>query len=321
MKITIVGSTGNIGSRLTRKLLEAGHQVRALSRGGHALDVLVAQGAEPFIGSFDFGTGELHRFFDGADAAFTMVKTNWSDLHGHYPAAAARMVSALRYSRVKLVVNLSSFGAEVPEGTGHFIGFHDLEQGMNRFKGARIVHLRAGYFMENVVAWVDAVARYDRMAYYFKPDVKLPLIATQDIADVAFAELNKPVDGTGPTFVEIGGEDLSKNEMTAIISREIGRAVDYVHVPTNSEEAGKGFMAQFGNEEKWLYDRETHNAMNNGTVRLHPGRAPVAITFATFVRDTWRPAYQRAVAERATRPDNFRAWLAGSTRKADRTLK
>jgi nucleoside-diphosphate-sugar epimerase len=34
MRIAVVGATGRIGAALTRKLLSAGHQVKALSRGG-----------------------------------------------------------------------------------------------------------------------------------------------------------------------------------------------------------------------------------------------------------------------------------------------
>ncbi len=51
-------------------------------------------GAEPFQGSFDTGAGELRKFFDGADGAFLMVKTDWSNIHGHDPAVAQRFVDA-----------------------------------------------------------------------------------------------------------------------------------------------------------------------------------------------------------------------------------
>ena len=49
MRIAIVGATGRIGAKLTRGLLSAGHQVKALSRGGPALDALVQLGAVPFL--------------------------------------------------------------------------------------------------------------------------------------------------------------------------------------------------------------------------------------------------------------------------------
>ena len=47
MRIAVVGATGNIGAPLTRKLLEAGYEVRAMSRGGAKLDELVKLGPNP----------------------------------------------------------------------------------------------------------------------------------------------------------------------------------------------------------------------------------------------------------------------------------
>lgn len=113
MKIAVVGATGRIGSRLTRNLLQASHSVRALSRGGPSLDALVRDGAEPFIGSFDNGSGDLVNFFQDADAAFLMGKTDWKNLHGHYAEVALRMFDALRESPVRLAVNLTAMGSEV----------------------------------------------------------------------------------------------------------------------------------------------------------------------------------------------------------------
>lgn len=62
MRISVVGATGRVGAKLTRNLLKAGHQVRALSRGGPALGALVELGAEPFLGSFDTGEETLTSF-------------------------------------------------------------------------------------------------------------------------------------------------------------------------------------------------------------------------------------------------------------------
>lgn len=104
MKIAVVGATGRIGAQLTRKLLSAGHRVRALSRGGHSLDALIKEGAEAFVGSFDTVAGKLGAFFQDVEAAFLMVKTDWGNIDGHYTVVAQRFVDALRCSPVRLAV-------------------------------------------------------------------------------------------------------------------------------------------------------------------------------------------------------------------------
>jgi hypothetical protein len=180
VKVAIVGATGNIGFPLAKKLLAAGHQVRALSRGGAKLDELVKLGAEPFIGSFDRGTEGVEEFFQGADAAFTMVKSDWTNWHHHYPAVAKRIATALRQApTVKLIVNLSAFGGDVNGDTGHSYCFYELEQALNQLTDRRIVHVRGGWFMENFFEYYDSIARYGKMPAYFSPDLKLPLVAAR----------------------------------------------------------------------------------------------------------------------------------------------
>lgn len=185
MRIVVACATGRIGARLTATLLEAGHEVIALSRGGPALDALVRKGARPFLGSFDTGAGELDKVFQDADAAFLMVKTDWNNIHGHYPRVARRFVDALRHSPVKLAVNLTAIGSDVAGATGHFECFHHLEQTLNQLDHLDQVHLRAGWFMENLLAWTHAVARYGRIGWSLNPEVKLPWVATADIAGLA----------------------------------------------------------------------------------------------------------------------------------------
>ena len=63
MRIAVVGATGRIVAHLTKILLRTGHQVRALLRGGPALDAPVKMGAKPVLGSFDTGTGDLDNLF------------------------------------------------------------------------------------------------------------------------------------------------------------------------------------------------------------------------------------------------------------------
>ena len=91
-----------------------------MSRGGHSLDALIKEGAEPFVGSFDTGAGKLGAFFQDIEAAFLMVKTDWDNIDEHYPVVAQRFVDALRCSPVRLAVSLSAMGSDVKGKTGHF---------------------------------------------------------------------------------------------------------------------------------------------------------------------------------------------------------
>lgn len=306
MRIAVVGATGRIGAQLTRTLLAEGHQVKALSRGGPALDALVAEGAQPVIGSFDTGAGDLDAIFEDVEAAFLMVKTDWSNLRDHYPAVARRFVAALKDSPVKLAVSLTAIGSDVRGDTGHFEGFHHLEEALNALTDIDLVHLRAAWFMENLLFWTEAVARHGGIGWSLDPDLKTPWVATRDIADLAAQELTHPTRERR-VIREVGSEDLTMPEITALMSREIGRPVEYRFIDRTRDDIKGEYLKRFGSEENWLDDDQTIEALNSGRVRFHGERAPLPTRMEDFLRDSWAPKYLKSVAEDAE-PETFQTW-------------
>jgi uncharacterized protein YbjT (DUF2867 family) len=307
MRIAVVGATGRIGAKLTENLLTEGHCVRALSRGGPALDALVAKGAEPFLGTFDTGDGELGRFFEDADAAFLMVKTIWEseDFHGHYPAVALRFFDALRDSPVKFAVSLTAMGSEVSGNTGHFQPFYILDQILNRLRDINLVHLQAGFFMEDLSRWSDSIAQHDRIGWSLDPNVNAPWVAIQDIADLAAKEFDTPTDRH--RSVKELGIDYTMTEIAAIIGRALGREVDYRFVDTSDREVETEFRERFGTLERWVYDKNTLAALNDGRVTFHDDRPALRTTMEEFVKDTLRPLIEKARTD-GVKPETFLTW-------------
>ncbi|MBP2562111.1 uncharacterized protein YbjT (DUF2867 family) [Neorhizobium galegae] len=307
MRIAVVGATGRIGAKLTENLLAKGHSVKALSRGGPALDVLVAKGAEPFLGSFDTGDGELGRFFEDADAAFLMVKTLWAaeDFHGHYPAVALRFFDALRDSPVKFAVSLTGMGSEISGNTGHFQGFHILDQILNRLRDINLVHLQGGWFMEDLSRWVDSIAQHDRIGWSLDPNVKAPWVAIQDIAEFAAKEFDTPPDQH--RSVKQLGIDYTMSEIAAIIGRALGREVDYRFVDTSDREVETIFQERFGTLERWVYDKATLAALNDGRVKFNDDRPSLPTTMEEFVKDTVRPLVEKARTD-GVKKETFLTW-------------
>jgi uncharacterized protein YbjT (DUF2867 family) len=311
MRIAVVGATGRIGAKLTANLLAKGHSVKALSRGGPALDALVAKGAEPFLGSFDTGAGELNAFFKDVDAAFLMVKTIWgsADLHGHYPTVALRFFDALRDSPVKLAVNLTGMGSEVSGNTGHFQGFYILDQILNRLRDIKLVHLQGGWFMQDLAGWVDSIAQHDRIGWSLDRNVKTPWVAIQDIADLAAKEFDMPPDQ--PRSVKQLGIDYTMTEIAAIFSQALGREVDYRFIDRSDREVETVFRERFGTLGRWVYDNDTLAALNDGRVKFHDDRPELRTTMEEFVEDTLRPLIEKARRD-GGKPETFLTWSSHS---------
>ncbi len=307
MRIAVVGATGRIGAKLTENLLAKGHSVRALSRGGPALDALVAKGAEPFIGSFDTGDGELSKFFEDADAAFLMVKTLWTaeDFHGHYPAVALRFFDALRDSPVRFAVSLTGMGSELTGNTGHFQGFHILDQILNRLRDIKLVHLQGGWFMEDLSRWADAIGHHDRIGFALAPEVKAPWVSVQDLAAFAAKEFDTPPEEH--RSVKQLGIDYTMSEIAAMIGRALGRDVDYRFVDPTSREVETVFRERFGTLDRWVYDKNTAAALNDGRVKFRDDRPALPTTMEEFVKDTLKPLIEKARTD-GVRPETFLTW-------------
>jgi uncharacterized protein YbjT (DUF2867 family) len=317
MRIAVVGATGRIGSKLTRLLLDAGHQVKALSRGGPTLDALAAIGAEPVLGSFDTGTGQIDQLFEDVDAAFLMVKTDWDNIHGHYVEVALRFFDALRDSPVKLAVSLTAMGSEVRGSTGHFQSFYQLDQVLNRLRNINLVHLQGAWFMENLFIWTEAVAKHGRIAWSLNPGVKTPWVAIDDIADLAAWELMNPT-GRHRVVRQVGA-DYTMSEIAAIVGREVGRHVEYRFVDRTRRDIQAEFLRRFGTLERWLDDSQTMDALNDGQVRYSDDRPSLPTTMEAFVRNTWRPKYMEAVTAARHDAETYFTWTAQDELKVPQT--
>jgi uncharacterized protein YbjT (DUF2867 family) len=148
---------------------------------------------------------------------------------------------------VNYVVSLSSQGAHLPDKTGLIKGLYDQEQRLNKLKGINILHLRPTYFMENLLANIDMINQMNIMGSAIQKDMKIPMIATQDIADFAAERLMKKDFSGMPVIDLLGQRDLSMNEAAEIIGRKIDmpglRYVQFSYEETEKALVEMGFSA------------------------------------------------------------------------------
>src|SRR5262249_62405956 len=107
-----------------------------------------------------------------------------------------------------------------------------------------VIHLRPGFFMENYLMEVESIKR-DGAVYSLIPgDIPYPIIATQDIGDVA-AELLLETKWSGRSVrALLGPADLTFADAANILSDSIGKPVKHVQItPDQSYQAFVGFAA------------------------------------------------------------------------------
>jgi uncharacterized protein YbjT (DUF2867 family) len=295
----VLGASGNTGHVVTRNLLARGQKVRLVGRNAARLQPLAAQGAEIFIGDLS-DASSLTKAFQKADAAYVLIPPNLtsSDFRGFQDKISDSIATAVKKAGVKNVVSLSSIGADKASGTGPVVGLYNLEQKLNQLDDTNVLHLRAGYFMENTLPQIGAIRMLGSAAGPVRPDLKLPMIATRDIGTAAANALLR-LDFRGKQTLELQGQrDLDYNDAAAIIGKAIGKPdLGYTQPPDSQIRAA---MVQMGMSDNFVgLLLEMAAALNSGHLRALEARTAANTTatkFETFVSESFVPAYQQQVA-------------------------
>jgi uncharacterized protein YbjT (DUF2867 family) len=286
----ILGASGNTGSIIADFLLSKGQKVRVVGRDPGRLQRLVRKGAEAYAADLS-SAAALTKAFSGARAAYLLLPPlNSREEQERQSDAIAKGVkgSGLRYA-----VHLSSYGAHVPEGTGPVTGLHSSEQKLNAIRDLNVLQLRAAYFMENNLAAIDMIHGMGLFGHALLPDLKLPMIATQDVGDYAAQRL-LDLDFSGKQTCELLGErDLSMAEATAVIARGIGKPdLRYEQFPYDQVQQ---VLVQTGMPpKKAAVYIEMFQAINAGVLAAQEPRSPQNSTptsFEKFVQDVFAAAY------------------------------
>ena len=115
----LLGSNGNITSKVAALLLGQGTPVRVVGRNAGSLASVKAAGAD--IAAGDIGdAGFLAHAFAGATAAYTMIPTDYAahDMAAEQDRLGHAIARAIAEAGLKRVVNLSSVGAHLGSGNG-----------------------------------------------------------------------------------------------------------------------------------------------------------------------------------------------------------
>jgi uncharacterized protein YbjT (DUF2867 family) len=291
---TVLGATGNIGSIITKKLLDKGEKVRVVGRNAARLHPFIQKGAEAFVA--DISDAEaLTRAFSGARAAFLMLPPGMQSQN--YSADQEResdaISGAVKKAGLQYAVHLSSIGAQVPKGTGPIAGLHNSEQKLNAVQALNVLHLRPAFFFENHLAAVSMIQMMGVFGGAMKGDIKIPMIATKDIGAYAAGRLLK-LDFSGKQTQELLGErDLTNNEVASVIGKALNKPdLRYAQFPFDQVQQ---VFVQLGTSPKTAATFiEMFKAFNDGIVvgterRSEKNTTPTSME--TFVRDVFVPAY------------------------------
>ena len=225
--IVITTPTGNIGSQVLANILDSAERIRVIARDPSKLSSQVPNRVEVVEGSHS-DAAVVKKAFAGADRVFWLVPAD-----PRAPSAEAAYLDfsrpaceALKTSGVKQVVGISALGRGWPKDAGHVTATLKMDD-LIASTGVSYRALACASLMENFLR--QAALIRDHGAFYWPTtaDRKEPACATRDVAALA-ARLLLSRSWTGVESIPmLGPEDISFDEMMAIISDVIGKPVQY----------------------------------------------------------------------------------------------
>ena len=232
---TVFGASGNTGSVVAKRLLDAGKKVRLVVRDPNKVAALHSRGADVVTADV-LDASAVKSALAGAEGAYLLIPPDpqSKDFVGRGRRIIDDYLAALTDTKVPHAVMLSSVGAQKPSGTGPIVTVRYAETTLPKAGATKFTFVRAAYFMENILA----------NAYPMKNDGVLPvfgggetypfpMVATRDIGDVAADALLAPPKAT--QWIELSGpKEYSYADAAAAASKILGRPVKATPVPLDA---------------------------------------------------------------------------------------
>src|SRR5216684_7357169 len=227
LAVVVTGGTGKQGGAVVKSLLERGHEVRAVTRSTESVKAReLANAGVTLVRASLEDTAALAKALEGATSLFAMT----TPFEGGPQIETRQGISAADAAKaagVHLVFN-SVGSANRQTGIPHFDSKHEVEKHIAKV-GVRATILAPVYFMENLYFAKEQLPKgiYPTV---LPPTRRLAQVAVADIGAVAVRVLEDAGRFTGKRF-DLASDELTGNDVVAILSRVTGRPFAYYQVP------------------------------------------------------------------------------------------
>jgi uncharacterized protein YbjT (DUF2867 family) len=294
--IVVTTPTGQIGHQVLENVLLGTEPVRVVARNEGALPAEVRARVDVVVGSHS-DAEVVDRAFRGADSVFWLCPPDphASSAEAAYVDFTRPAADAITRHNVARVVGISALGRGT-RAAAH-AGLVTASLAMDDLLASTTASYCAVLnpsFMDNLLRQVEAIRTQGAFFLPVDGDLKQPSCATRDIAAAASRLLLDHSWAGNRTQPVMGPEDLSFNDMAAIMSDVLGRAIRFRRIPDDqftSRLLGFGMsepMAQ-ATLDMWVAYGE---GLDLGEPRTPGSTSPTS--FREWCEDTLEPAVEAA---------------------------
>ena len=230
LNVLVYGATGSQQGPVVPQLLAAGHRPYALTHSPDKAAALEQAGARVVVADMA-NADQLRQASEGMDAVALLVPFFLANPHDGV-AYAKNAIDAARQAGVKLIVwNTSGFLLPGRVGNPAIDGRLDVAEYLQE-SGVPHITIQPSVYAENLLGpWTAPfVADHDQVAYPTPAEMPVGWIATQDVAALVVAALERP-ELAGESFLVSGRENLTGPELAARFSAGLARPIAYHALP------------------------------------------------------------------------------------------
>jgi uncharacterized protein YbjT (DUF2867 family) len=214
--ILVTGATGNVGGELVRALVDAGEEVRAMSRGSDRS--ALPEGAEGVAGDLN-RPESLTGALAGVSAVFLLP--GYEDMPG--------VLAEIRRAGAERVVLLSGGSAGDGDVSNAISRYMIVSENAVRESGVPWTILRPSAFMSNALQWAPQLRGGDVVRAPFA-NVRVAVVDPHDIAAVAASALLS-ADHEGRVYTPTGPESTLPADRVEVLGRVLGRDLRFEAQP------------------------------------------------------------------------------------------
>lgn len=270
MMCLITGATGEVGSRVVRRLLECGIRPRVLVRREERGRALFGDQVDISVGDFA-SPDSIRRAIQGINTVF-LVNIG--------PEIRERDRMAATISKdlgVRRIVKLSSLDVEQGLAIG---AWHEKGEAAIREIGIPFTFIRPTGFMSNLLAWAPSI-KAEGVVRSSTGEGRRPFVHSEDTASVCAAAVLSD-EYVGKALPITGPESLSFREVAEMIGEAIGKTLLYQVI--SDEQAREIYSRISGSSEEteahialWRAIRGGQLATTTDCVQRILGKKPIGL--------------------------------------------
>jgi uncharacterized protein YbjT (DUF2867 family) len=217
-RIAVTGASGKTGRAVVQALVNCGATVRALARRSEQVGALRAIGASEVIVGDVGDSALLSGLLEGADAVYAI----FPNMHAGEEALGASMIAAAQRRGGVRVVYHSVLHPQIEAMPHHWSKLRVEERLFS--SGLRCTVLQPAAYMQNVLAWREAIVGCGRLPVPYAAATRIGLVDLNDVAAAAATVLCSE-DHDGATYELAGPEVLNQDEVASSLGQALGSPV------------------------------------------------------------------------------------------------